>query len=597
MKVETKIHSKSSVSSTCQNCELDFTIEVEDFNFYEKIGVPPPTFCPKCRAIRRMAFRNMDHLYMRKCDGTGEKIFSFIPPGSPMPVYGSDYWNSDKWDPMSYARDYDFSRPFFDQVRALYHAVPWGIMWSMEMVNCHYSVAAFSKNCYLCFDSGYDEDSAYSVTLLYSKHCFDGLNVKDCELCYYCLNTNQSYKTYFSRDCTSCVEVYFSQDCVGCTNCFGCSGLRNKSYHIWNKAYGKETYNAKLAEMKLDSWSGIVSARKKAEALWRKTPVKYRHSIQVTNSTGDYIYNGTALTNCFFVGNARNMKNCQSVIYPPNNDSMDITSSEGTELAYETIACGNGAYRAIGMVETANSSESHYSINCRNVSNVFGCVALRSKSYCILNKQYSKEEYLDLLPKIKKHMIDMPYVSSKGIVYKYGEFFPPDMASHGYSQSQAHEYFPLTKEQAKSEGYNWQDRQERKYNITKKASELPDSIDDVSDSILKEVIQCGHEETGSHSSSHSLQCGFECASAYRIIKQELDFYRGARLPLPRLCFNCRHFDRVSWRNPPILYTRRCMCDKKHTHHKGHCEIMFKTSYSPERPDIVYCEKCYQKEIY
>ena len=52
----------------CQNCKKDFTIEVEDFNFYEKIKVPPPTFCPECRHIQRLASRNVKSLYKRVCD-------------------------------------------------------------------------------------------------------------------------------------------------------------------------------------------------------------------------------------------------------------------------------------------------------------------------------------------------------------------------------------------------------------------------------------------------------------------------------------------------------------------------------------------------
>ncbi len=583
-----------SENKICQNCKKGFVIEPDDFGFYEKIKVPPPTWCWKCRAIRRMAFRNMRHFYMRTCDATGAKIFTFIPPGNPMPVYSNDYWNSDKWDPLDYGREYDFSRPFFDQIRDLYNAVPWGIMWSMEMVNCNYSVSAFSRNCYMCFDSGYDEDSAYNVTLLYSKQCFDALNLKDCELCYYCLNTNQSYKTYFSRDCTACVDVWFSQDCVGCINCFGCSSLRNKNYHIFNKPYDKETYNIKLAEMKLDSWSGIQQARKLAEGLWQKSPVKFQHSIQVTHSTGDYIYNGTELVNCFFVGNAKNMKHCQSVIYPPNNDSIDITSSEGTELAYETSCCGNGIHKTVGVTECAVVSDSFYSINCRNISNVFGCVALRSKNYCILNKQYSKEEYFNLLPKIKKHMDEMPYIDAKKRVYRFGEFFPVDIAPHGYGQSQASEYFSITEDEAKKKGYCWKKPEKRNYIITKKASELEDNIDKVSDKILEEVIQCEHEETN----SHTFGCNVDCATAFRITKQELDFYRQAKLPLPRFCFNCRHVDRVKWRNLPELHHRQCMCDKEnHFHGAGKCKVEFETSYAPDRPEIVYCEKCYQQEVY
>jgi hypothetical protein len=534
----------------------------------------------------------MRHFYARTCDATGERIFSFISSDNPMPVYSNDYWNSDKWDAMDYGKDYDFSRPFFDQIRDLYNTVPWGIMWSMEMVNSDYSVSAYSKNCYLCFDSGYDEDSAYNVTLLYSKNCFDGLNMKDCEFCYYCINTNQSYKTFFSRNCTSCVEVWFSQDCVGCTSCFGCSGLRNKNYYIFNEPYDKESYKAKIAEMKLDSWSGIIQARKLSEDLWEKSPVKFQHSVQVSLSSGDYIYNGTELVNCFFVGNARNMKHCQSVIYPPNNDGMDVTSSEGTELAYESICCGNGAHRAIGMVETANSSDSYYSINCRNVENVFGCVALRSKSYCIFNKQYTKEEYFYLIPKIKKHMDEMPYIDKQNRLYKFGEFFPLDMATHGYSQSQAFEYFPITEEEAKQKGYKWKIPEDREYNITIKAKNLPDKINDVTDNILEEIIECDHKDSG----GHSFGCNVDCASAFRITKQELDFYRQAGLPLPRLCFNCRHLDRVGWRNVPVLYHRQCMCSNEGHNHQGKCSNEFETTYSPDRPDLVYCESCYQQEV-
>lgn len=589
-----------SETKQCQNCKENFTIDPEDFSFYEKVKVPPPTWCWKCRAIRRMAFRNMRHLYARTCDATGEKIFTFIPPGSPMPVYEAGYWRSDNWDPLTYGREYDFSRPFFDQIRDLYNEVPWGIMWTMEMVDCNYSVSAFSKNCYLCFDSGYDEDSAYNITLLYSKKCFDGLNVKDCELCYYCLNTTQSYKTFFSRNCVSCVDVWFSYDCVGCTNCLGCSGMRNKSYCMFNEQLDKETYEAKLADMKLDSWSGVEKAREQAEAVWLRSPVKYRHGVQTSHSEGDYLNNGTDLFSCFFVGNAQNMRYCQSVIYPPNKDSMDVTSSEGTELAYETTCCGGVTRKTFAVAESRNATDSEYSINCIQIGNVFGCVALKSKEYCILNKQYSKEEYRKLLPKIKQHMNDMPYTDALGRVYKYGEFFPPDINPCGYAQTQAFEYFPMVEKEAMTRGFHWRAPEERAYTITKKAHELPDSILDTTDEVFKEVIQCQHEG----SSNHSFGCDINCAGAFRITKQEFDFYKQMSLPLPRLCFNCRHVDRVRWRNVPALYSRECMCDyevyknsTEHRHHpEGRCPNEFQTSYSPERPEIVYCEQCYQAEV-
>ena len=103
----------------CQNCKQNFTIEPEDFEFYEKIDVPPPTFCWRCRAQRRLSFRSGWKLYKRKVVGKEDEVFSPIPPEAPFKVYYEDYWWTDNWDPMEYGRDYDFSRPFFEQFQKL----------------------------------------------------------------------------------------------------------------------------------------------------------------------------------------------------------------------------------------------------------------------------------------------------------------------------------------------------------------------------------------------------------------------------------------------------------------------------------------------
>src|SRR5687767_2461861 len=102
-------------NKTCQNCKKDFVIEPEDFGFYEKIKVPPPTFCPECRLIRRLTVPNERVLYKRKCDLTGEQIFSMYDDEAPFPVYETKAWYSDQWDPYQYGMDYDFSRSFFEQ--------------------------------------------------------------------------------------------------------------------------------------------------------------------------------------------------------------------------------------------------------------------------------------------------------------------------------------------------------------------------------------------------------------------------------------------------------------------------------------------------
>ncbi|OGJ07120.1 hypothetical protein A3I95_02035, partial [Candidatus Nomurabacteria bacterium RIFCSPLOWO2_02_FULL_44_12] len=93
----------------CQNCKGNFTIEPEDFGFYEKIKVPPPTFCPECRAMRRLVWRNERALYHNICAFSGKKVVSMFSPDSGFTIYDRDIWWSDKWDPTAYGKDYDFS--------------------------------------------------------------------------------------------------------------------------------------------------------------------------------------------------------------------------------------------------------------------------------------------------------------------------------------------------------------------------------------------------------------------------------------------------------------------------------------------------------
>ena len=237
----------------------------------------------------------------------------------------------------------------------------------------------------------------------------------------------------------------------------------------------------------------------------------------------------------------------------------------------------------------------NYSIFCHNSENLFGCVGINKNQYCILNKQYTKEQYEELVPKIIQHMNDMPYIDSKGRVYKYGEFFPAELSPFCYNETIAQEYFPLTKEEAIEQGYKWKDREERNYTIDIKNEDIPDDIKEVNESIIGKVIECEHKGT----------CNEQCTEAFKIIPQELQFYQRMNLPLPHLCPNCRHYQRLKQRNPLKLWHRTCMCGSaglpqsttKHFHGDEPCTVEFETSYSPDSPEIVYCEKCYQGEVY
>jgi len=98
----------NSETRTCQNCHNPFTIEPEDFQFYEKIKVPPPTFCPSCRFQRRLSFLNVFSLYQRPCDLCKKDFVAMYAADSLYTVYCPKCWWSDGWDPYKYGRDYDF---------------------------------------------------------------------------------------------------------------------------------------------------------------------------------------------------------------------------------------------------------------------------------------------------------------------------------------------------------------------------------------------------------------------------------------------------------------------------------------------------------
>ncbi len=85
----------------CKNCQKDFTIEEEDFNFYERIKVPAPSWCPECRQFRRYAWRNERTLYRRNCDLCQKSTVTIYSPNKPYKVYCNECWWGDDWDSSS----------------------------------------------------------------------------------------------------------------------------------------------------------------------------------------------------------------------------------------------------------------------------------------------------------------------------------------------------------------------------------------------------------------------------------------------------------------------------------------------------------------
>ncbi|MEI8130636.1 MAG: hypothetical protein WCG55_04000 [bacterium] len=581
-------------SQNCQNCKMAFTIDSEDLSFYEKIQVPQPTFCYLCRAQRRMSFRNERKLFRVKDAFTGKEIFSLYPPEANCKVITSEEWYGDSWDGTEYGHDYDFSRPFLEQLFELDKKVPVLNLNVALMQRSDYCANADNlKDCYLVFASQFTENSLYCTSTNESKDCMDTSLITGGERCYECFWIQNCSQCYFTIMSVESRNLWFCRDCKGCSDCFGCTNLRQSSYCIFNKQYTKEEYKKEIEKLRLDTRTGIKEAHMKTRAFWDTQIVKYQQGLRNLNTTGSYVTDSKNIHDSFLIREGENLRYCQNMEIPGNKDCMDVYEwGEKTELCYETSGVGTNAYNVQFSYDCWPSvSSCQYSMHLRGCSDCFGCVGLKKKQYCIFNKQYSKEEYEALVPKIIEQMNTLPYVDAKGRIYKYGEFFPIELSPYGYNNTVAADFFPITDAEAKVQAYPWIEVERNTYAITKKQSDLADSIHEVDDSILKKIIECE-----------------QCAKPYRILQNELSLLRRESLPLPTLCIECRHARRISDRLKINLYERICMCGglndttmtykntRTHIHGGNFCGEKFKTGYSSDRLEIVYCEQCYQNEV-
>lgn len=559
----------------CKNCGRDFEISKEDFNFYEKIKVPPPTFCPDCRAQRRFLWRNERTLYKRPCSLCKKDFIAIYDKDTPFPVYCRECYLSDKWDPKSFGFEYDISVPFFSQIKKLFDTVPRMGIWTVGCKNSEYTNQSyFNKNTYLSFGFRDCEDAAY---LDHAKDCrqtFDSSYIIDGEQCYESVNVEKSYNSSYTQECEGMVDSQYVFSCRNCENIFGGINLRSGKNIFFGEQLSKEEYKSRIESLELDKRSVREKIEGKFNEIRSKAIVKATEQIKCVNCVGDHLVNAK---NCHMVFDGWDLENAKysSWVFS-SKDISDCFGMGTSELIYEAISpeeINNCKF----VFLTDSSHDCEYTAFCQSSANLFGCVGVRSGEYMILNKPHPKEEYKILVEEIKKNMMDRPYIDARGIVYKYGEFFPSELCFHSYNESTAQTYYPLKEAEAKNFGFKWKKDIHRSYVPTITPDKVPDSINDIPETFPKEIIGC----------LHGGNCAHLCTTAFRITKEELTFYKKQNIPAPILCPNCRHGRRMESRNPYKLWDRNC----------AKCEKEIASAYAPNRPETVYCEQCYRAEIY
>jgi len=551
-------------TKVCQNCKNDFIVEPDDFSFYEKMKVPVPKICPDCRFKMKAMWRNEMSLYSgRKCGLCGKNVLSMYNPKPGYITYCYKCYLSDSWDPKEYAKEYDFNKTFFEQLDKLFYKIPKNTTFidlsSGPIINSEYAnMAGGMKNCYMVFNGGAGEDMMYCRGVRPAKEIGDCYFGKNIERCYECVNVEKSNGIIFGKNTSDSMDSFFTLNCRGVNNCFGCMNLRNKSNCYFNERLSAEEYQKRVKEVR-GSYKRTEEIKKKFEEFCKTLPQKENNNLKTINSVGDFLLECLNVFNGFEAIGAENSKNIFSTRNTKNSDGV-IGFGYNSELLLECVAVGYSS-SIIGSFSLSNCQNVFYSMSLRNCHDCIGCDSLTNAEYCILNKQYTKDEY----EKVREHIIKE--LTEKGI---HGLMMPPEIAPFAYNETIAQDSIPLTKEEAIAQGFRWEDDiQMTKGKETLNPEDIPDHINDVSDSITSEILKC-----------------ISCERNYKITEQELLFYRKMILPIPRKCFFCRHRDRIVRRGPFRFFLRKCSHCSKETH----------TNLTEEVAPIMYCESCYQKEV-
>ena len=517
------------------------------------------------------------NLFKRKCDLCGKDVICKYEPSVPFVVYCHECWWSDAWEALDQETIVDFSKPFLEQFNKLFHETP---ILGLSIDSVTGQLSPFvnhcdqAKNCYMIYYSSINEDSMYGFYLVNNKSVLNSAVSFDSELCFDNMNSFKNYKVFGSSgNVTKSLDCFFLRDCDNCQNCFASVNLRNKKYIFFNEQLTKEEYQTKISQIDLGSLSTYTRLKREAQEHYKNFPARAVYEDFSQNCTGSYVFESKNCKECFDVNQSQDSKYLMLMKLGSVKDCYDYTDwGYNAELICDCIVVGDNVSNIkFCWYVYQNSSNMEYSALCVGCKDCFGCVGLKKKQYCILNKQYTKEEYFKLREEIVEHMNIVPFLDKKGLIYKYGEYFPMEFSSYPYNNSFANLFFPKTKTEIINEGLAWYETEDKKYPITLSAINLPDNIRDAKDEIIKEVISCNN-----------------CKKAYKITQQELDLSRKLNVPLPHECPFCRINDKINkWVSQMKQVDRLC----------SKCKIRLRTHLKKEDAENILCKKCYQQEVY
>jgi hypothetical protein len=546
----------------CQETGEQFLIREEDIAFYKKMLVPAPIVAPWVRFRNLLAHGSPpDELFKIKSTLSDKEIITNIDPKPNMPVYSEEEWFSDVWDAADYGITYNFAQGFFEQFHALRLQVPRACkLPDAGSVNSPWAIGGVHlKNCYMVSAGLESENILYSASVIKSRDSMEIFFSDNCELGYQLFQCKYCYKSSFLDSCENCINCTFGFDLKNCENCFGCVNLRHKKYNFFNKQLTKDEYEKRLKDIDLGSRKESNQWQKEFAKFYKNNAV--RENLQLKNTQNVIGDNSVECNSCYDCYDSYNIQDSAYVFRGMNvRDSYDIMGGYNVEKCIGL--CAADAYNGKYCTEAIyNSSNLEYCELCYNSENCFGCVGLRNKKFHILNKQYSEQEYWQLVDKIKCDML------KRG---EYGQILPLKYLIYGYNLTWANIIFPIAEDKAMTMKLPWHTQEINPINQGTEALSLPDNIKDAKADIIGKILICS-----------------ETKRLFKIVEQEFDFYKKMNLPLPISHFLVRRKKLYKKLRIPKLINSNCTrCNK---------QILIRGPIEAQTAKNV-CSDCYLKII-
>jgi hypothetical protein len=282
------------------------------------------------------------------------------------------------------------AQSFFKELQRLMDYFP---KRSTFVLNCENTELA--NQSFYCKNSSYAFDDSRCNECVYTYDCAACSNCIDCDygvesqLCYESVDPIRCFNCNFVDDSSDLNDCDYCSRCKNSHDLFGCYKLDNASFCIFNRKMTEQEYKDKVKIYK--TWPAEKVFKVLTEMKLRYPLTQTRENNNENSSYGNYFFFNK---NSYMMFDASHNEDC-CYLYDSfyNRKIMDATySSKDNELSYQIVDSAR-LFNCDYTVFSNSCQDSSYLFDCFGLKHCLGCVKMDYKEYCILNRQFSPEDY------------------------------------------------------------------------------------------------------------------------------------------------------------------------------------------------------------